>query len=77
MQGPQIIKTKAGKFRVKYYGKNDEQLAVSEVLNTRANCRKNIKAMKDCVNSFEDKKITFYKGEPSQQVKDRINAMLL
>lgn len=58
MQGPQIIKTKAGKFRVKYYGKNGEQLAVSEVLNTRNNCRKNIKAMDDLFYNRRMKKVT-------------------
>lgn len=41
-----IIKTKAGKFRVKYYGSNGETLAVSEVLETNTNAKKNIAAMK-------------------------------
>ncbi len=39
-----IIKTKAG-YRVKYYGNNGEILAVSEVLKTKANAKKNIAAM--------------------------------
>lgn len=41
-----IIKTKAGKFRVKYYGTNGEILAVSEILETKVNANKNIAAMK-------------------------------
>lgn len=39
-------KGKIGGFRVRYYGSNGEILAVSEVLNTRANANKNIKAIK-------------------------------
>ena len=40
-----ITKTKAGKYRVKYYGANGEMLANSEVLNSRQAARKNIAAM--------------------------------
>lgn len=42
---PQIVKTKAGKFRVKYVAANGELLAHSEVLNSRQSANKNIKAM--------------------------------
>jgi uncharacterized protein YegP (UPF0339 family) len=45
MTGANIIKTKAGKFRVKYYATNGELLAVSEVLNSRQSANKNFKAM--------------------------------
>lgn len=41
----QIVAAAKKRFRVKYYGKNGEVLAVSEVLNTRKNCDKNIQAM--------------------------------
>ena len=40
-----IIKTKSGKFRVKYYASNGEMLAHSEVLNSKQAANKNIKAM--------------------------------
>lgn len=40
-----ITKTRDKKFRVRYYAANGEMLAVSEVLNTKANANKNIKAM--------------------------------
>lgn len=41
-----IIKTKSGKFRVKYYASNGEMLAHSELLNSKHSANKNIKAMK-------------------------------
>lgn len=41
----EIVKTRAGKWRVKYYAKNGEQLAVSEVLESKKNAEKNIAAM--------------------------------
>ena len=44
--GARIVKTKTGKFRVKYYGRNGEQLAVSEILNSKQSCEKNIQAMR-------------------------------
>ena len=40
-----IIKTKSGKFRVKYYAANGEMLAHSEILNSKQSANKNIKAM--------------------------------
>ena len=40
-----IIKTKSGKFRVKYYAANGEMLAHSEILNSKQDANKNIKAM--------------------------------
>ena len=48
----QIVKTKNKKLRVKYFAANGEQLAVSEVLDTRNNAKKNIIAMvKLCVGN--------------------------
>lgn len=42
----EIVKNKrTGKFRVRYIGNNNEVLAVSETMDTRHNCRKNISAM--------------------------------
>ncbi len=41
----EIVDSKGGKFRVRYVGKNGEVLAVSEPLETRKNCQKNIDAM--------------------------------
>ncbi len=40
-----IIKTKSGKFRVKYIAANGEMLAHSELLNSKQSANKNIKAM--------------------------------
>ena len=41
----EIVDSKGGKFRVRYVGKNGEVLAVSEPLETKKNCDKNILAM--------------------------------
>jgi len=41
-----IVKTKSGKFRVKYIAANGEQLAHSELLNSKQSANKNIAAMK-------------------------------
>lgn len=42
----EIVKTKSGKFRVKYYAANGEMLACSEELKTKASAKKNIAAMR-------------------------------
>lgn len=47
----QIVKTKNKKFRVKYFGKNGELLAPSQVETTRNNCKKNIIAMAGLFNT--------------------------
>ena len=44
-RGVKIIKTKSGKFRVKYYAANGEMLAHSELLNSKQAANKNVKAM--------------------------------
>lgn len=49
-----IVAAAKKRFRVKYFGKNGEVLAVSEVLNTRKNAHKNIKAMGELVNNDMD-----------------------
>lgn len=51
----QITQSKAG-FRVKYYAANGEMLAVSEVLESMANARKNIKAMTALINLHQKQK---------------------
>jgi len=43
---PLIVKTKSGKFRVKYYAGNGKLLSVSEELNNKDNAKRNIKAMR-------------------------------
>ena len=58
----EIVDSKGGKFRVRYVGKNGEVLAVSEPLETRKNCKKNVDAMDHALalyahgqNKIEDK----------------------
>jgi len=46
-----IVKTKKG-FRVKYYSPNGEMLSHSEIIETKVNARKNIKAMKKLMEDF-------------------------
>ncbi len=41
-----IVKTRTGKFRVKYYAANGEMLAHSEELKTKASAKKNILSMR-------------------------------
>lgn len=59
-----IVPAAKKRFRVKYYGKNGEVLAVSEVLNTRKNCDKNIQAMRKLVNEDMDIEDTTVKAWP-------------
>ncbi len=55
------IKTKSGKFRVKYYAANGEMLAHSELLNSKQSANKNIKAM---AKLFADAYEVSGSGEP-------------
>lgn len=48
----EIVDSRGGKFRVRYIGRNGEILAVSEPLETRKNCQKNIDAMSNCLNEW-------------------------
>ncbi len=43
---PKIVRTKNKKYRVRYVAANREIIAVSEVLNSRRSCYKNIAAMR-------------------------------
>lgn len=45
-----ILKSKSG-YRVRYSGKNGEPLAVSEVLESKANAWKNVRAMMKVFNN--------------------------
>lgn len=46
-----IVKVKTG-YRVKYYAANGELLAMSEVLETKANANKNIRAIMKLIKEY-------------------------
>lgn len=50
--GIKIVRTRNKKFRVKYYAKNGEMLSFSEVLETKANAKKNIAAMEKLMSNY-------------------------